>query len=252
MTLPSRASRARLAVPVLLATLALAGCGGTTQSVARTRTTTPASSTSPAPSTSSPETETPTSTPTADPSPIPSSARAQVVAVEKFGVSFELPKGWMTLDAKNVLKGGADNPFLKQLADRLGTTPDQLVRTFSSAVQTMSVSDTGAVHGFVDNVNSVGQEIDLDDDQVKLQLAALGARPGPITHATSDAGDVIRVPYRLSVSPGLTIRAVALAVRTGTATVVVTVSSSTSARAATIADQVQRSLERLPGGGPGL
>jgi hypothetical protein len=175
-----------------------------------------------------------------------------VIAVDKYGISFELPKRWITLDAKNVLRGGVDSPLIKELSDRLGASPEQLVQAFSSAVQTMSVSDAGAVHGFVDNVNSVGQEGDVNDDQVKLQLATLGARPGTLTHATSPAGDVTRVPYTLRTKSGPTIRAVALAVRTGTATVVVTVSSATAARAAAIADQVQGSLARLPGGGPGL
>ena len=253
MTLPSRALRALLTVPVLLATLAVAGCGGTTPAATPTRTsTTPTSPTSPASTVASPGTQTPTGTPSAAPSPTPSSPRVQVIAVDKFGISFELPKGWITLDAKNVLQGGVDNPFLKQLADRLGSTPEQLVKTFSSAVQTMSVSDAGAVHGFVDNANSLGQEGDLNDDQLKLQLAALGAKPGAITHTSTEAGDVTRVPYSLPAKPGLVIRAVALAVRTGTATVVVTVSSATAARAAAIADQVQGSLKRLPGGGSGL
>jgi hypothetical protein len=175
-----------------------------------------------------------------------------VIAVEKYGISFELPKSWLTLDAKNVLKGGADSPLIKELADRLGASPEQLIQTFSSAVQTMSVSDDGAVHGFVDNVNTVGQEGDVNDDQVKLQLATIGAKPGELTHASSPAGDVTRVPYTLPTKAGPTIRGVALAVRTSKATVVVTVSSSTAARAGAIADQVQGSLQQLPGGGPGL
>jgi hypothetical protein len=175
-----------------------------------------------------------------------------VIKVEKYGISFELPKGWLTLDAKNVLRGGVQSPFLKELAGRLGTTPDQLVKVFSSAVQTMSVSDAGAVGGFVDNVNTVGQEGDLNDDQLKLQLATIGARPGEITHASSPAGDVTRVPYALRTKTGPTIRGVAVAVRTGVATVVITVSSVSEARAAAIADQVQASLARLPGGGSGL
>ena len=115
-----------------------------------------------------------------------------------------------------------------------------------------SRGDDGAVHGFVDNVNTVGQEGDVNDDQVKLQLATIGAKPGELTHAATPAGDVTRVSYTLPTKTGPTIRAVALAVRTDAATVVVTVSASTAARADAIADQVQGSLQQLPGGGSGL
>ena len=239
----SRAPRPVLAALSLLAALALAGCGGGSETTSGANPT--------APATPAPSSTTATDTTSPAPSPTASSDRVQVIAVEKYGISFELPKGWLTLDAKNVLKDGSDSPIIKELADRLGASPDQLVQTFSTAVQTMSVSDDGAVHGFVDNVNTVGQEGAVNDDQVKLQLATIGAKPGEITHAGSPAGDVTRVPYTLPTKTGPIVRAVALAVRTGTATVVVTISSSTAARAGAIADQVQESLQPLPGGGSG-
>lgn len=254
MTSPSRAPRTAPAALLLAVGLAVAGCGGSTGSgtpaAAASRPSAPAtSSSSDATSAASPTPSDPTS---AAASPTASSPRVQLISIDKFGISYELPKSWITLNAKNVLKDGARNPFLKQLADRLGASPDQLVRAFSTAVQSMSVSDSGAVHGFVDNVNTVGQEGDLNDDQVKLQLATLGAKPGTITHTSTDVGDVSRVPYTIEAKVGLTIHAVAVAVRTSTSTVVITVSSSTAARAAAIADRIQASLARLPGGGSGL
>jgi hypothetical protein len=250
MTAPSRTSRrpATLAVALLAALVAastLAGCGSD-RPAARA-----SSSTSPSPSPSASTTDEPTDGPTDEATDeAPSTGDVQVIKVDKFGVSFELPKGWVTLNARKVLKSTGPNPVLDELADRLGTTRDQLVQQFSAYLQTMSVSDEGAIHGFLDNVNSVGQEGDVNDDQLKLQLATVGAKPGALDHETTDAGDVTVVHYSLSTKTGLTIRAVALAVHTGPATVVVTVSSSSDQRATKIADQVLASLGKIAGSGP--
>jgi hypothetical protein len=233
--LPRAVTGLRAAALAVAVGLALGACGGTaTTSTPSTAKETTSGQPSPA-STSSPAHD-----------------KTQVVKVKKYGISFELPKGWITLDARKVLKGGGKNPFLDDMADRLGVSREQLVQTFASAVLTMSVSDEGAVHGFLDNVNTVGQEGDVNDDQVKLQLATIGAKAGELSHASSDAGDVTRVAYTLDSRTGVTIQAVALAVRTGDATVVVTVSSSTSAAAGRLADQIQASLKRIPGTGPDL
>jgi hypothetical protein len=227
----------------IAAVLTLSGCGSSeTPTVASATAGTP----SPSASSSAP------GTPTEDASDEPgrtSSADAVVVEVEKYGLSFELPEGWITLDAKKALSGGGENPFLKDLADRLGTTPAQLVQSFSTYVQTFSVSGGGARHGFLSNVNSVGQDTDLNDEQIKLQLATIGAKPGAVQHATTDAGDVARVPYRLR-SSGVTVDAVALAVHADGATVVITVSASTRKEAGRLADQVEASLRTIPGTGP--
>lgn len=240
----SRASL-RTVVAVTAAVIALAGCGSTQSPKAATATSgTPSPSASPSASSSA----TPTGGPTGSPR---ASAGAQVVEVEKYGVSFELPKSWITLNARKVFKGGAKNPFLAELANRLGTTEQQLVEQFSTVLQTMSVSDAGAAHGFLANVNSVGQEGDVNDEQIKLQLATIGAKPGAFSHATTEAGDLTRIPYDLQPkSVAMTIHAVALAVHTEVATVVITASSSSAKDAAAIADQIQASLKTIPGTGP--
>jgi hypothetical protein len=172
------------------------------------------------------------------------------VRVEKYGLSFELPKGWITLDAKKALAGAGKNPIWDELASRMGTNRQHLVEMLSSSVQTFSVSDEGAHHGFLENVNTVGQEQELNDEQIKLQLAAIGAKPGVFVHATSPAGDVTRVAYELPTKAGLTVRAVVVAVTVDGGTVFVTVSSSRAASAARIADQVQATLAPIPGTGP--
>jgi hypothetical protein len=226
-----------LVLPLVLAvTVGLGGCGSDSPSAKAT----PSGASSTATSTA-----TPTSTPTRD------AVGSQVVRIRKYGISFELPKGWITLDAKKVLRsGGGKNPVLDELADRMGTTPDQLVRTWSDAVQTFSVSDEGAHHGFLENVNSVGQDQVLNDENIKLQLATIGAKPASFEHATSPVGDVTRIPYDLPTKVGLTVRGVAVVVYTADATVIITVSSSSAASAAKIADQVVASLDNIPGTGP--
>lgn len=179
--------------------------------------------------------------------PRPTTGDTQVVKVKKYGVAFELPKAWVTIDAKAALPGHTRSPVLDELADRMGTTPERLAQTLSSSVLTLSVSDKGAQHGFLDNVNSVGQDEVLTDDAIKLQLVALGAKPGAFEHATSPAGDVTRVSYDLPTKAGFTVRAVVVAVTVEDATVFVTVSSSSAPGAAKIADQIQASLETIPG-----
>jgi hypothetical protein len=246
----SSLSRGRWRAPAVaaVALLTLSGCG----SSAAPKDAAGSPSASPAGSPSTSPAASPSATAEDDPTEDRSEtagAGAQVVDVEKYGVSFELPKGWMTLDAKKALSGGGKNPFLKDLAGRLGTTPEQLVQSFSTYVQTFSVSDQGATHGFLSNVNSVGQEGDVNDEQIKLQLATLGAKPGELTHATTEAGDLTRVPYQLA-SNGVTVQAVALALHAEGATVVITVSASSTQEAGRLADQVQKSLRKIPGTGP--
>jgi hypothetical protein len=243
MTPHSRASLRPLVLTlVVAAAVGLAGCGSDTPAA----TSTPRS---PSPSVTA------TTGPTGESSATPGEATGdtQLVKVEKYGIAFELPKGWITLDAKKVLEdGGGTNPVLDELADRMGMTPEQLTKTFSSSVQTISVSDEGAKHGFLENVNTVGQDQVLNDETIKLQLATIGAKAATFEHVSTPAGDVTRVPYDLPTKIGLTIRGVAIVVYGDHATVVVTVSSSSAASAAKIADQVQASLEKIPGTGPNL
>lgn len=168
---------------------------------------------------------------------------AQVVKVKKHDLSFELPKGWTTLDAKNLLD--ASNPVIKEVASRMGMTPRQLADTMGRSVLTFSITDKGAVRGFVDNVNSVGlSRSEFSDDRITMQLATIGAKPGKFEHATSAAGDVIRVPYRWRVARK-TIHGVLVMVDVGDAAAQITVSSHAAGKARKLADQIQASLRPI-------
>jgi hypothetical protein len=227
---------------VLVATSVLSGCGSDE----------PTARASASPSSTVSASESPSESAGPAESASPASAGAQVVKVEKYGISYELPKGWITLNAKKVFKSGGNSPFLAELADRMGTTREQLLQMFASSVESLSVSDRGAQHGFLENVNTVGQEQVLNDDVIKLQLATIGAKPGTLEHASSPAGDVTRVPYDLPSKAGFTIRGIALIVYTDNATVIITVSSSSATSGAKIADQIQGSLKKIAGSGPNL
>ncbi len=165
---------------------------------------------------------------------------AQVVEVDGYGISFELPKAWMTLDAKEVLD--SSNPVFEEVAARMGMTSQQFVESIGASVLTFSITDRGAVRGFVDNVNSVGMSrSEFSDDRIKLQLATIGAKPARFEHATSAAGDVIRVPYRWRIT-GTTVHGVLILVDVGDAATQITVSSHAAGTADKLADRIQRSL----------
>lgn len=232
----SRATTARrVAALAVVAGLALSACGGS----AVKATSTPTASTPTASTTSSPS-----------PSSTPARGRTQVVKVRKYGISFELPKGWITLNAKKILT--KDNPGIKDLAKRMGTTPDQLNRTLAAGMEVYAVTDEGAVSGYLDNVNVTGQRgTDLNDDQIKLQFAALGAKLGTFQHTTTAAGDVTRVSFSLPVA-GRQAYGVSVVVFTEDSTVNITAGAHSASIAGELADMIEGSLKTIPGNGPDL
>lgn len=166
-----------------------------------------------------------------------------VVKVTKYGISFELPQGWISLDAKQVL--AMPNEVMDKLANRFGITTAKLRELFSRQIQTYSVTNQGMVDGFLDNANSVGVHIaDVTDDQLKLGLIALRATIGTITHATSTVGPVTRVPYQISIE-GHQVHATAIVVDTGDDIVTITIATHADQTTTAIADQIQSSLEWL-------
>lgn len=170
----------------------------------------------------------------------PASRDAQVVEIDKYGIAFELPEGWMTLNAKNLMD--SSNPAFREFASRMGMTPKQFVRAMRSSVLTFSITDNGAVEGFVDNVNSVGAPLaDLNDDQIKYELAAMGAKPKQIERVPTPVGEIARVPYTLTAS-GITVHGVGIYVDVGDAVTVITVSSHSPAKAERLGDQIEASL----------
>lgn len=216
-------------MPALAAALALfSGCGDLSGTVAQKGTATAATATA------SPTPESPPSTP--DPAPstlpppsgLPTPARAPhgpTRRVESSGISFEVPSGWLELDAADLADGLGSSDLLTDLADRSGLDPDQLVEMMES-IDLYLVSDDGAHAGFVDNINVIEQPIALQNDsQVELGLLTLGAKDIDVRHESTGAGDATIASYALDFS-GRHAEATVIVVAAGEGTAAVTIAAS--------------------------
>jgi hypothetical protein len=173
----------------------------------------------------------------------PTHVTGHVIRLTKYGVSFAVPASWTSLDAAQV--GDPHNPVIRTIAHRLGVTPQQVVASFRASLQSVSVTDQGAVRGVLDNINSVGsQTASLTDDDLKLQFASLGAKPGAFHHFHSPAGPATRVAYRWSTN-GYHFHGEIVAIDVGDAVVSITVTAHSAPAARALADHVQASIARL-------
>jgi hypothetical protein len=220
----------RMATVVVMAALVTGGCGG-------------GGSSSPA---AGPGTQPPSSSPTVAVSTKSTGAPrtdGTLVRIEKYGISYRVPKGWLSINGKSLLK--PDNPVLRQIAQRSGISVDQVISSISANMQAYAITDQGAVDGILDNVNDIGFPVGgLTDAQMKAQIAGTGATPGTLAHAHSPAGDLTRISYVWTTS-GRTFYGVALAIDLGDATTSITVTSHAPDRARAIADLVQGSLQKI-------
>jgi len=245
MTTAPRGLLLRLAGVLLTAGLVTSGCGGGGSTTAADDPRSPASS----PTTTDPTTDATTdattattdgtdgSTEGADPS-----SDDKLVQVAKYGISYRVPHGWISVDGKDLLR--ADNPVLKQVAGRMGVPVDQLISTIGANIQAYSVSDQGATNGVLDTVNMLAVPVSgLTGSQLRVQLASIGAKPGKVVTAPTPVGGLARLPYVWKTN-GRTIYGVSMAVDLGTAAAQITVSAHDAAGARRIADLVQGSLRK--------
>jgi hypothetical protein len=215
METASRAPRrsALALTSLLLAALALTGCGGGDGAAA---------------------------TPRTEPS---AEAEFQTVEVDKHGISYEIPEGWELLTSDKLLD--ADNPAVKQFAERLGQEPAQVAAMLNQSIDTMAVTDEGMDHGFVENVNSTGNPgMQFDEDQIKLQLISVGAKDVAMSLVETEVGEVIRAEYTNGVGPNEA-HGVMLGIDVGEDFMAVTVTAYSAEDANARADQIQESLERI-------
>lgn len=192
--------------------------------------------------------ETPTALTSVDPVEEGQQPDGQVVRVDKYGISFELPQGWINLNVKSALRSSSplrSKPAFKQVVRQLGTTPKRLIELMRKSYETYSFSLQPPVEGVSDSVNSVGIPLaHVTDARLKQTLARTGATLGTIEHSSSAAGDVTRVPLTLRAG-GRTVHGVGIVVDVGDALVQITVSSHASAAAGELADQIQASLRPI-------
>jgi hypothetical protein len=167
----------------------------------------------------------------------------QLVRVRKYGVGFGLPKEWSTLDAERALD--PKSRVLKEVSQRTGIAPKKLVRTVLQTAETLSVAEQGADDWLPDNVSSVGSPpFASSDEDLRRELASVGAKLGQFRHVSTPAGDVTTVPYR-RITSGRFVFSQLLVVDLGSAAVTITITSSSSSRAGTLAEEVQRTLQPL-------
>ena len=228
----------RVATVLLAASLAVTACGGQDSSTsADTSTPAPSTSATSSPS-SSPSTQAGGSSHGADPT-----TGGRLVRVDKYAISYRVPQDWISVDGKALLR--PDSPVLAQVANRLGLTVDQLITAIGNNILAYSVSDKGAVGGVLDTVNLIGVPTSgITGDQIRLQLAGIGAKPGKSVSAHTPVGGVARVPYVWDTQ-GHRIYGVSMAVDLGSATAQITVSAHDARSARSIADLVQGSLQKL-------
>jgi hypothetical protein len=222
--------------------LTLAGCGSDTTPLTAEQRTNPSPTVTVTPTATDAPADTPSATPADDGS---NNTGPHVVKVTKYGVAFELPGDWMSVNAKKVLAGRPSAAF-EEFAKKMGTTADKLAESFSAATQTMSITGTGAVDGYLDNVVTVGEpNRDYNDDQLELQMATVGAKLGRVRHASTRAGDLSRFDYVLTVK-ALTVHGDYLGLHTdGGDFVSIVVSAHSAAAARTLGDQIQASLRSI-------
>ena len=224
----------RAAAVTTAVALALTACGGQNSSTsAAADRPTPSSSSSPSQSTRDGG-----SSPGADPT-----SGGRLVRVAEYGISYRVPAGWISIDGKALLR--PDNPVLKQVANRLGLSVDQLISSIGSNIQAYSVSDQGATDGVLDTVNLIGVPASgVTGDQIRVQLASIGAKPGKAVSSHTPVGGLTRLPYVWDTN-GHRIYGVSMAVDLGSATAQITVSAHDAPSARSIADLVQGSLQKL-------
>ena len=152
-----------------------------------------------------------------------------------------MPEGWESLKASELFDGAPDNPALQELSDRLGLSPEQLAQAMST-IDLFLVSDAGAHGGVVDNVNVLSTGVPLNESQVKLQLAAVGATQPEISHARTKLGDAISATYDVELG-GTSVRGGGIYLEGPDGAVAVTVSTSDAGTTQRLVAQILDTLD---------
>ncbi|RNL79948.1 hypothetical protein [Nocardioides marmorisolisilvae] len=218
MTTLSRLTRTLTTATAVLALGLTAGCGGS----------------------SGPKTDGPAGTSTTSSSGV----EVQTVALKKHGFSFQLPKGWSKIDRDGALN--ASNPVMKNMAEKLGTTPEKLIQYVETSVEVMAVTDQGADSGFLENVNVVpltpGQ---ATESQMRLQIAAVGGKTSDTSTVDTPIGKGVTITYTLATG-GTVVAGKALAVGASSDDqVLITVSAHTASAAGDQLEAILASLAKI-------
>lgn len=158
------------------------------------------------------------------------------------GVSFDVPKGWVSVSAEVLQQRAEDSADLADAAEQTGMGIDELVETVGQAEVFLTNPDSSrAGHDDTINVMSPGGAVP-SAEQIEQDFASVGASVESVTTHDSDLGEVVAAVYELSMS-GTTILGEALVVEVDGEAVIITVSTHDRALTDTLADGVVASLD---------
>lgn len=173
----------------------------------------------------------------------PLTPEMQVVALEEFGVAYDVPEKWLVLDSDEAVD--PSEPPIKKAAERLGIDP-KAVLGMLTRLESIAISNEPSVGGLVDSISGVGRKGRLGTvEEILPYITSSGAevdRRGIETVRGGELG-VLRIPFRVRYA-GTFRHGVILDIysRYEDTTAIVTVASGSAERASAGADQVVRSL----------
>jgi len=179
---------------------------------------------------------------TGSPHLAPAPAEGHRVRVD--GLSFEVPRGWTTLDPDDVADRAGSSKTLSALANRVGMTNDQVVQRMR-AVDAVLYRDEGVRNGLVDTISvfTVPGAGLPDEEALEQEFLRLGADVHVMRRQPTDAGDTIVAEYSIAVG-GHVSETEVVVVDTGVSVVSVTVRAS---ERATVEDLGGRVVDTLAG-----
>lgn len=173
----------------------------------------------------------------------PLSPEMRVIALEEFGVAYDVPGKWLVLDSAETTD--PSEPPVEEAAERLGISPEAVLGLLNR-LESIAISDKPSVGGLVDSISGAGQKGRLGTiEEILPHLAGAGAVVDRRRIETIRGGElsVLRIPFRVGYA-GTTRHGVILDIysKYEDRTAIVTVASGSADRAAAGADQVVRSL----------
>lgn len=162
--------------------------------------------------------------------------------VEKVHTTFAAPKTWTALDPAALGDLAAGSPALKEMADRMGLTVDQLVQ-FLDHVDLFLAGP--AVRGYAPNIQAaVLPMLELPDEAaVSLEIGRVASSKPQLRHARTPLGDAMDVAYRIRVA-GRTVYVHSVLMETGDGVLDLTVGATSEDLAASVSRTLVKTVHR--------
>ncbi len=174
-------------------------------------------------------------------SPSPTRAESAGTRIElPNGLAFNTPQGWTEISKKTVSSAAGDMDGIKEMAGRMGMTPDQLAQQINSL--DAFVTAPQADHGFLGNLNALHVTGDMPSDgTLELQYRGLGAKDITVKVERAEVGSVRVIHYLLALN-GVEIHGAAVAAAAEGDVAVITISTGSDALTEAALDHVLASL----------